>query len=279
MRILWPLLLALLLAAGCKTTGSGNKVYLIRVDKGDTLASIAVKYDTTWEKIAKLNGLAKGAPLKIGAVLRVEPGPGGIVAGAAPAPASARRAALATKLPKKTRSSGKEPAGDIASPDEFTEEDLPEVDRDEETPKKGKGLFFNGKSGAGRSMVWPVYGELSSLYGQRGRRFHHGIDVRARTGTKVVAAGKGTVEFAGRQNGYGKCVIINHGRYKTLYAHLSSIDVDKGDEVDATTEIGAVGTTGNASGPHLHFEVRSLADKSLDPLTYLERDKLAATSH
>src|SRR5688500_18145520 len=68
-------------SAGCRTTGGGDPpVYRIRIESGDTLASLATKYETTWEKIARLNGMSVGKALKIGAVVRVIPGPGGYVA-------------------------------------------------------------------------------------------------------------------------------------------------------------------------------------------------------
>ena len=86
---------------------------------------------------------------------------------------------------------------------------------------------------------------------------HNGVDYGAPTGTPVRTIGDGVVEFAGWQNGYGNVIHIKHGNdLATVYAHLSRIDVAKGDKVEQGATIGAVGQTGWATGPHLHFEVK-----------------------
>lgn len=89
-------------------------------------------------------------------------------------------------------------------------------------------------------------------------RAHLGTDYAAATGTKVRTIGDGVVEFAGWQNGFGNVVFIKHGNkdHETVYAHLSRIDVKKGQTVEQGQTIGAVGSTGWATGPHLHFEFR-----------------------
>ncbi|MEZ5493319.1 MAG: peptidoglycan DD-metalloendopeptidase family protein [Pseudomonadales bacterium] len=86
-------------------------------------------------------------------------------------------------------------------------------------------------------------------------RAHKGIDYSAPTGTPIKAAGNGKVTFAGVRNGFGKVVIIQHGGvYTTLYGHMSKIGVKTGDKVSQGQVIGAVGQTGLATGPHLHYE-------------------------
>ena len=88
-------------------------------------------------------------------------------------------------------------------------------------------------------------------------RAHRGVDYAAPQGTAVRTVGEGVVEFAGWQNGYGNVVHIDHGNDKsTLYAHLSQLDVRRGQRVEQGQRIGAVGATGWATGPHLHFEFR-----------------------
>jgi murein DD-endopeptidase MepM/ murein hydrolase activator NlpD len=88
-------------------------------------------------------------------------------------------------------------------------------------------------------------------------RAHKGIDYGAPSGTPIRSVGAGVVEFAGWQNGYGKAVEIRHGNGKsTFYAHMSRVNVRKGQRVDQGDNIGAVGTTGWSTGPHLHFEFR-----------------------
>jgi murein DD-endopeptidase MepM/ murein hydrolase activator NlpD len=97
-------------------------------------------------------------------------------------------------------------------------------------------------------------------------RQHLGVDYGAPMGTPVRVVGEGTVDFAGVQNGYGNVVIVNHSNDRsTVYAHLSRIDVRKGQHVDQAQRIGAVGMTGWATGPHLHFEFR-VHGQHQDPL-------------
>jgi murein DD-endopeptidase MepM/ murein hydrolase activator NlpD len=120
-------------------------------------------------------------------------------------------------------------------------------------------------------LVVPVDGELSSAHGYRrdpfhGRRRHHnGVDWRAARGTPVHAAGPGTVVTARRMRGYGRVVIIEHDRgVETRYAHLHRIEISAGAPVAAGERIGTVGSSGRATGPHLHFEVRH-AGRPIDP--------------
>lgn len=101
---------------------------------------------------------------------------------------------------------------------------------------------------------------MTSPFGLRLRGWspdlHHGVDIAAPEGTAVRAMKSGRVEVAGTRGGYGQTVVISHGGSMwTLYAHLSRIDVRPGDRVSGGQVIGAVGRTGNATGPHLHFEV------------------------
>ena len=106
-------------------------------------------------------------------------------------------------------------------------------------------------------------------FGPRGNTFHTGLDFPAPTGTPVAAAGRGCVESVGRDAGYGKLVVIRHRLGMTSwYAHLSRIDVPRGRCVVAGDRIGAVGTTGRSTGPHLHFELR-LRGAAVDPRTGL----------
>ncbi len=86
--------------------------------------------------------------------------------------------------------------------------------------------------------------------------FHYGMDFSAPPGTDVYATGEGQVILAGWKQGFGNCIIINHGyNYQTLYAHLSKIDVRSGQKVVRGAIIGQVGSTGKSTGPHLHYEV------------------------
>ena len=104
-------------------------------------------------------------------------------------------------------------------------------------------------------------------------RAHLGVDYGAPTGTPVRSIGDGVVEFAGVQNGFGNVVIIRHNKSnETVYAHLSRIGVRKGQSVAQGDHVGAVGATGWATGPHLHFEFR-VDGKHQDPLTLAQRSE------
>jgi murein DD-endopeptidase MepM/ murein hydrolase activator NlpD len=103
----------------------------------------------------------------------------------------------------------------------------------------------------------PVAAIAPDGFGSRGGAVHTGIDFPAATGTPVTAAAAGCVTFAGGNDGYGRLVVVAHGSgVTTWYAHLSEIDVRRGACVAAGARLGAVGATGRATGPHLHFEVR-----------------------
>lgn len=112
-------------------------------------------------------------------------------------------------------------------------------------------------SRSGRGMYLPVRGRISSGYGMRGGRMHGGMDFASSSGSAVVAMMQGTVEFVGYRGGYGLLIDIDHGNgMVTRYAHLSGAVVSPGDKVRGGELIGRVGSTGNSTGPHLHFEVR-----------------------
>jgi murein DD-endopeptidase MepM/ murein hydrolase activator NlpD len=103
-------------------------------------------------------------------------------------------------------------------------------------------------------------------------RQHNGIDYAAPTGTTVRSVGDGTVEFAGTQSGYGNIVIVNHrNNQQTAYAHLSRVDVKVGQSVSQGQNVGAVGSTGWATGPHLHFEFRVNGEYQ-DPATIAQQE-------
>jgi murein DD-endopeptidase MepM/ murein hydrolase activator NlpD len=128
-----------------------------------------------------------------------------------------------------------------------------------------------GSSGSGSSssgFIWPVSGVVTSGFGMRWGRMHEGIDIAAPSGTGIRAAAAGRIIYTGYMGGYGNITIIDHGNgLSTAYAHQSSIYVGGG-SVSQGTVIGAVGTTGNSTGPHLHFEVR-VNGSPVDPMGYL----------
>lgn len=128
-------------------------------------------------------------------------------------------------------------------------------------------------------MSWPTTGRLTSRFGSRAHpifgdvRLHAGIDIGAAAGVPTLAADDGVVVLAGPQDGYGTAVAISHGAIDgrdavTFYAHQSEVLVSSGQRVARGQQIGKVGSTGNSTGPHLHFEVR-LDGAPVDPLAWV----------
>jgi murein DD-endopeptidase MepM/ murein hydrolase activator NlpD len=125
--------------------------------------------------------------------------------------------------------------------------------------------------GLSSGYIWPADGILTSGFGWRWGRMHQGIDIAAPTGTPVWAASSGVVEYAAwNSGGYGNLVEIRHADGTiTRYAHLSAIYVQEGQSVSQTQVIGAIGSTGFSTGPHLHFEVRPGGGGAVNPMAYL----------
>ena len=117
------------------------------------------------------------------------------------------------------------------------------------------------------ALAWPVHAPLGDGFGPREVAFHAGLDLAAPKGAPVAGAAAGRVVWAGpRGGGFGNAVLLAHGRgVRTLYAHLSRVDVSLGQRVRAGQRIGLVGQSGRASGPHLHFEVR-VRGAAVDPV-------------
>jgi murein DD-endopeptidase MepM/ murein hydrolase activator NlpD len=151
---------------------------------------------------------------------------------------------------------------------------------DRESARIAAMLKGGSSQGSGRyagSMAWPSpgYTRVSSQFGMRYHpilhynRMHAGIDVAAPSGATLVAVGSGVVVSAGVSGGYGKCVMIDHGDgLVSVYAHMSRISVSKGQQLTRGQSIGAVGSTGLSTGPHLHFEIR-VNGNPVNPLGYI----------
>jgi murein DD-endopeptidase MepM/ murein hydrolase activator NlpD len=120
-------------------------------------------------------------------------------------------------------------------------------------------------------FIWPVTGVVTSSFGVRGGRRHDGIDIGAPASAEVRAAAAGTVLFSGEQGGYGNLLILKHDAgLITIYAHNQANLVKEGQEVKQGQAIARVGQTGRATGPHVHFEIRS-GKQPRNPLFFLPR--------
>jgi len=126
----------------------------------------------------------------------------------------------------------------------------------------------------GQPNGWPVDGRFMGAFGDRTDpfsgedEFHKGVDISAATGTPVHVTANGIVVQAEMRYGYGRLVVVDHGGFQTYYAHLSSMYVHVGQEVRRGDSVGAVGSTGRVTAPHLHYEVR-IAGNAVNPHRYL----------
>ena len=131
--------------------------------------------------------------------------------------------------------------------------------------RSGSGSAGTTSSGG---YAWPMCAPVTSEYGPRWGRVHRGIDQGASSGSAIGAAKAGTVIFAGWQGGYGNLILIDHGGAVTAYAHQTRFAVGQGAQVSQGQTIGYVGSTGNSTGPHLHFEIR-VNGSAVNPRQYL----------
>lgn len=139
----------------------------------------------------------------------------------------------------------------------------------------------NGSNGVDNNLqtdsgfLRPVPGRITSNYGYRVNpvtgeyKLHKGIDYAGNYGDPIKASKSGVVEYSGWITGYGNTIILGHGNgVQTLYPHAQTLDVDYGDTVKQGDVIATVGSTGNSTGPHLHFEIR-INGQAVDPLNYI----------
>lgn len=264
-----------------------REIYL--VSRGDSLWGIAREYDLTIEELREANPQVEGDFLQIGDELSL------IVPEPLINVVTKEHLAVTEKIPfqvihvpdssmwsgqtkvleagvfgskevvyEVTRENGQEISREIISSDVTKEPIVQTVARGTASiPARGTGSF-----------IWPVEGggRLTSPYGWRSGGFHAGIDIGARRGTGIVAADSGVVVYAGWDGAYGNCIVIFHGTYYTRYAHNSENLVSKGQAVNKGDLIGRVGSTGRASGDHLHFEVRTggIYGSTIDPLNFFK---------
>lgn len=127
----------------------------------------------------------------------------------------------------------------------------------------------SNKVNLGISLIRPVNGTISCRFGRNSGYYHTGLDIAAPGGTPIKAAAGGTVTYAGYHSSYGNLVILSHGNgIQTYYAHCSKLYVSVGQSVSQGQTIGAVGSTGNSTGNHLHLEVR-VNGTAQNPQNYL----------
>lgn len=151
-------------------------------------------------------------------------------------------------------------------------EETPQVEENQNLSQEEKDIL-NVKNTT--SFIKPVEGTISSVYGYRETatgtvpKDHTGTDIAAITGTKIKSATDGQVVLASEEGDYGKHIKVQIGEVSIIYAHCNSLYVKEGDMVTQGQEIAEVGSTGNSTGPHLHFEIR-ISERTVDPQKILE---------
>jgi murein DD-endopeptidase MepM/ murein hydrolase activator NlpD len=246
------------------TKDNETKIITYTVKSGDTLDSIASIYSLKAKSIAESNNLAIDSVIKEGQVLEFPSSDG--VLYKIKSGETLWDLAMLNKVDFNTIVE----VNKLESPEKLKLDQkiiMPGVDTVKSIPAKtsNKIVASNTTLSRGGSIPTntniigslPVKGKITSLYGPRWGRQHEGIDIAAPVGTDVFASMDGTVSFSGWDGGYGNLVIIDHGNgLQTYYAHNSELLVKKGQEVAKGTHIAEVGSTGNSTGPHSHFEVR-----------------------
>ena len=215
------------------------------VKKGQTLYAIAKAYGMSARELQEINGIRDPSDLDVGHHLWIP---------------NADR--LVSVAPTVDRTPGRSKVSKSPAPK-----------KKKFITKKKKATTKRKTSTAKRKLMWPVKGgTLTSRFGSRNGKNHHGIDIGARRGTPIRAASGGKVKFSGwGPTGYGLMIIIKHpGNLTTVYAHNSRNLVKEGSKVKRGQMIARVGKTGRASGPHVHFEVRNDAHAK-NPLLYLKK--------
>ena len=237
--------LAAALALGCAT---GGAPVVHEVKPGENLYRIASYYDASISSLLEANGIDDPRALRPGQRLVI--------------PNARRPAARRPLLPP----AGIEPRED--SPLERPRSQFKGLG--ELRPNAVSRLQARLEARlAGNVFAWPLAGAVSSGFGRRNGRLHEGIDIRAASGTAIRAAESGRVRFSGWLGAYGNAVLIDHsGGFTTVYAHVLRSGVRKGEGVRKGQIVAEVGATGNATGPHLHFEIRR-RKSARNPLLYL----------
>lgn len=225
MRAILSLVLVAVLVSGCSmmTGGRGSRDITYVIKSGDTLYELGERYGVPPEEIQAYNEIESVTNLRVGQRI-VIPSVGPLKEG--------------VREPKEANTVNQERA---------------QLRLVSIAPVRG----YIG------SLEFPIDGyRPSSRFGWRWKNFHEGIDLAAPEGTPVVAAHDGTVVLVSESwSGYGKVVVIKGDRFMTVYGHNSRNRVEKGDRVKKGERIADVGQTGDATGPHLHFETRVIDEQ------------------
>ncbi|GGR15260.1 peptidase [Streptomyces cinereoruber] len=250
-------------AAPAKAAENGPRTY--SVVPGDYLSKIAADHRLSggWQRIYEDNRRTIGADPSL-----ILPGMKLTIGAQGSVPTG----------PKSTTAAGKNGDDAPRASRESRRAAAPAATAPKAAEKSSTGSSSTGSTASSSGWVAPVTGGFSTPYRASGSMwssgYHTGVDFIASSGTTVRAVGAGTVVSAGWSGSYGNEVVIQHadGNY-SQYAHLSSLSVSAGQSVGGGQQIGLSGSTGNSTGPHLHFEIRTTPSygSDVDPLAYLRQ--------
>ncbi|MGF7087550.1 murein DD-endopeptidase MepM/ murein hydrolase activator NlpD [Kroppenstedtia sanguinis] len=261
-------------AEGNLAVSSDKKTLTYQVEKGDTLYGIGLRYGVDHQVLAEMNGIKDPQLLQPGQRLqipvqfkRIRVKEGQTLTSIAEEN-DVTVMALKEANPDLILSSAPYVGQVLTLPEEISPATtLPAMEAE-----KGEVQLAASETGGERSFIrWPVTGQITSRFGMRHGKMHTGIDIWNERGvqTPIRPASSGTVIRAGWGGNYGNLVVVDHGGgWTTYYAHLSQISVSQGQKVSRKSELGRMGTTGNSTGVHLHFEVRR-NDQPMNPLEIL----------
>ena len=250
-----------------------DKVISYIVQKGDTVSTVAEKFGISADTVRWANDLTDDT-INVGDVLKILP-----VTGISYKVQKGDTVySIAKKFDTESQKIVDFPFNDFANPETFSLVEgqmlvVPDGIKPSEQPFIKREVYIaQGPSSTNFStsgFTWPAHGIVS----QFASWYHMALDIAAPYGTPIVAAKSGrvvSVEVGGWNYGYGTNVVIDHGGYKTLYAHMKGVNVSAGDEVSGgSTVIGWIGLTGRTTGAHLHFELRR-GDTPVNPLPFLQ---------
>lgn len=235
---------------------------------GDSLGAIAAKYGTDTSTLMALNSLTSSNLLQVGKTIRVLTIKG--VVHKVTKGDTLWDISMAYKVDSETiqKANPEMVPAALRPGDELIIPGGRMPDRTS-TVSRGASSRSSSSSSSSTSYAWPVKGRITSGFGLRSGGFHEAIDIGVPTGTTVRAARAGKVTFSGWASGYGYLVKISHGNgYETRYAHNSKLLVNVGQQVEQGQAIAYSGSTGNSTGPHLHFEIRKNGVE-LNPISVL----------